>query len=306
MVLGVAFAAGLLLVARQTRRIGRVMEAVDQISRGDLKRRLADGGRDEFGRLAKLVDAMLDDVERLMHEVKGTCDSIAHDLRAPLGCARVHLVRYLDEAERAGIEPVERALSDIDTTLTRFAALLRLSEIEARALFEQRPPVSVTALVKKIGEVLDPVATGQGVELRYELAFIPVVYGDEQLLFEAIYNLVENAVKFSRDGGTVTVRTVVSAAEPVLIVRGRGPGIPPGELPVMGRRFFRGSAAAGVPGSGLGLALVQAVARLHRFNLSFADTEPGTEVRFEFRIDPALSATARAGLRVSPGHREAA
>jgi signal transduction histidine kinase len=284
-VFGVTLSAGFLLAARQARRISRVMETVNRISRGDLRQRLADGGRDEFGRLAELVDAMLDDVERLMHEVKDACDNIAHDLRTPLGRARLHLVQYIDETKPAAIEPVERALAEVDVTLMRFAALLRLSEIEARALPERFSAVSLPVLVEKIGEILEPVADERDVSLKYELGQVPPVSGDEQLLFEAIYNLVENAVKFSSRGGTVTLRTVAGPTGPTFIVRDRGPGIPASELPMIGRRFFRGRAVAGIPGSGLGLSLALAVARLHHFRLSFADAGPGTEVRIEFRTD---------------------
>jgi signal transduction histidine kinase len=282
-VFGVTIAVGLILPARQTRRIGRVMEAVDRIARGELHRRLADDGCDEFGRLAQLVDAMLDDIERLMQEVKGACDSIAHDLRTPLSRARLHLVQHLDETKHAAAEPVERALAELDTTLMRFAALLRLSEIEAHALPERFSAVSLPVLIEKIGEVLEPVADEHDVSLKYELGQVPPVTGDEQLLFEAIYNLVENAVKFSSRGHTVTVRTIAGPMGPTLIVRDSGPGIPASELPMVGRRFFRGRAAAGIPGNGLGLSLALAVARLHRGRLSFADAGPGTEARFEFR-----------------------
>lgn len=284
-VLGVTFAAGFLLAARQASRISRVMEAVDRIARGELHRRLADGGRDEFGRLANLVDTMLDDIERLLQEVKGACDSIAHDLRTPLSRARLHLVRYLDETGHAAVEPVERALAEVDVTLMRFAALLRLSEIEARALPKHFSAVSLPVLVEKIGEILEPMADERDVALTYALAEVPSVSGDEQLLFEAIYNIVENAVKFSRRGGTVTMCTVAGPMGPTLIVRDGGSGIPASELPMVGRRFFRGRAAVGIPGSGLGLSLALAVARLHHCRLSFADAGPGTEARFEFRTD---------------------
>jgi signal transduction histidine kinase len=277
--------AGFMLAARQTQRINRVMDAVDRIARGNLHRRLADGGRDEFGRLTGLVDAMLDDIERLMQEVKGACDSIAHDLRTPLGRARLHLVQYLDETKHVAVESVECALTEVDVTLTRFAALLRLSEIEARALPERFCAVSLPSLVEKIGEILEPLAEEHDVSLNYELGQVPAVSGDEQLLFEAIYNLVENAVKFSRRGGTVTVRTVAGPTGPALVVRDSGPGIPASELSMIGTRFFRGRAAAGVPGSGLGLSLALAVARLHHCRLAFGDAGPGTEVRFEFHAE---------------------
>jgi signal transduction histidine kinase len=284
-VFGLTCAAGLLLAARQTLRIRRVMEAAGRISRGELHRRLADGGRDEFGKLARLVDAMLDDIERLMQEVKSACDSIAHDLRTPLGRARLHLVQYLDETRHEPVEPVQRALAEVDVTLTRFTALLRLSEIEARARPEFYSAVSIAVLIERIGEILEPVADERNVALKYELEQVPAVSGDEQLLFEAIYNLVENAVKFSRDGGTVTVRTIAGPTGPTLIVRDRGPGIPASELPMIGQRFFRGRAAAGIPGSGLGLSLVQAIARLHHCHLSFDDARPGTEAWLAFPAD---------------------
>jgi signal transduction histidine kinase len=258
---------------------------VDRISRGDLRRRLADGGSDEFGRLANLVDAMLDDIARLMQEVKSTCDCIAHDLRTPLGRARLHLAQYLEETKHVAVEPVERALGEVDVTLTRFAALLRLSEIEARALSAHFSAVSLPELVEKIVEILKPAGDERDVSLKCELEQVPSISGDEQLLFEAIYNLVENAVKFSRRGGTVTLRTFAEPTGPILVVQDSGPGIPASELAMIGTRFFRGRAASGIPGSGLGLSLALAVARLHHCRLSFADAAPGTEARLEFRAD---------------------
>ena len=149
-------------------------------------------------------------------------------------------------------EPAEPPLEDIDATLTRFNALLRLSEIEARAQPERLPLVSLPVLMERIREILGPMAEEHDVVLKCESRWVPPVCGDDQLLFEAIYNLVENAVKFSSSGHKVKVGTIVGSMGLTIVIRDSGRGIPASELPMLGKCFFRGRASEGTQGNGLG------------------------------------------------------
>ena len=271
-----ALAGGALLAFRGQRRIEAIHRAARRIMAGHLGQRLqARRDGDDVDKLAAIVNGMLDEIERLMMEVKGVGDDIAHDLRTPLTRVRMALERGRNDA--ATVEAlravVDRAITGIDHALGIITALLRIAEIEQGRRRAGFASVDLAEIVREVADLYEPIAEDRGLDLRVEAASVPAwVRGDRDLLFEALANLVDNAVKFTPAGGRVVLAL---AAEPggncILRVSDTGPGIPQAERDAVLRRFYRSDPSrAKVPGTGLGLSLVAAIASLHGFTLDIA------------------------------------
>ena len=260
------------------RTLANVSATAAAIAGGDLTQRVRLSGRgDEFDQLAEVINDMLDRISRLMEGVRQVSNAIAHDLRTPIARARTRLEDAMLHAETP-VElrsAIERATADLDGIVMIFQALLRIAEIESgsqRAAFAR---VDLTAPLASVVELYDAVAEEQSVTLSASLPDRLPMFGDAALIQQAVANLVDNAVKFSPAGGTVALsaRRLPSGLE--IVVADHGPGIPQDERAKATQRFYRGETARHTPGSGLGLALVQAVAQLHGGSLRLEDAEPG-------------------------------
>ncbi|QKS02098.1 HAMP domain-containing histidine kinase [Sphingomonas sp. CL5.1] len=265
------------------RRVRDLQAASRAIAAGDLALRMPIAGRhDELDLFADTVNAMVEDVARTIAQVKGVTDAIAHDLRTPLTRVRAGLHRIAqDDALSPGQrERLESAVVDLDTVLERFAALLRISELEAGQRRAGFASVDLGAIAARVGELYEPLAEDSGIALVIDCAPLPF-HGDEKLLFEAVSNLVDNAIKFGREGGHVSVVTGGGDEDWLLDVRDDGPGIAADEREAVLRRFHRGSNAAGAPGSGLGLSVVSAILGLHGLRLELLYAGPGLIARIQ-------------------------
>jgi signal transduction histidine kinase len=214
---------------------------------------------------------------RLMDGVREVSNAIAHDLRTPITRARTRLEDAAIHATSEGElrVAVERALTDLDGIVAVFQALLRISEIEAGARRSAFAPVDLVQLLQDLTELYDAVAEERGMVLKTEIADSLPVFGDRDMIQQAVANLLDNAVKFSPEGGEITVRAGMVAGMVRIEVTDQGPGIPESDRPRATERFFRGEQARSTPGSGLGLALVQAVAQLHGGEVQLLDAGPG-------------------------------
>ena len=283
--LGAGVAGGLALSMRQMRRVAEIRRVTQRISQGDLSQRLPIGGRDELDMLANLVNHMLAEVERLMNEVKGACDGIAHDLRTPLAHVRTLLVRTAEQAgasdDEVLVSLVARARAETDALLERFRAMLRISEIASLNRRGGFAEVRLDELVREVGELYEPLAEDRSTTLSIEAAPVEAIHGDRALLFEMLTNLVNNAIKFTPPGGAVRVTLKYTAAGPRIDIVDNGPGIPEDEREAVLQRFYRATNARQVAGSGLGLSVVSAVISVHDFSMRIADAEPGTRVTIE-------------------------
>ncbi len=304
-VLGLSGAA--VVGANAVRRIDGITLATRRIVSGDLSERLpTHGERDDFDRLAHVINDMLSELERLMQEVKGVCDNIAHDLRTPLTRLLAGLERTRRRAgsveEHAGA--IDEAIVEMRGILQTFAALLRISEVESGARRAGFTDTDVAEVLADAVELYEPVAEARGIRLWLAAPEErPVMRGDPNLLFEVVGNLVDNAVKFTQPGGCVTVRCIADSRTVGFEVEDNGPGIPPAERDAVQRRFYRTEESRRTPGSGLGLALVAAVARLHGMELTIADAGPGCRVTV-IRLEPTLTAGDTDG--VVPAEKHAA
>jgi signal transduction histidine kinase len=231
--------------------------------------------------LAGVANAMMDETERLLWEVKSVGDNVAHDLRTPLNRLRGLLYRTHQEAGLAGPqrEMIAQALAETDELLTRFRALQRIGEIERRERQASFEPVRLQSVLEHVVELHEPLAEDRGVVLAADIAAdAPEVSADPTLLFEAVSNVVDNALKFTPRGGKVSVRLAVREEGPRIEVADNGPGVPEDERDAVLQRFYRTQRARAEPGSGLGLSIVAAIARLHHFTLVLEDAHPGLRV----------------------------
>ncbi len=286
--LGVAGALAVRSLFRIT--INDVAATAAAFSRGDLTRRVrVTGMGDEFDRLAEEINNMLDRVASLMDGVRQVSNAIAHDLRTPITRARARLE---DAGRSARSEAdlhaaIERAQSDLDGIVAVFQALLRISEIEAGARRSAFARVDLGPLLFDLAELYTAAAEENGQVLVHDIPPILPIFGDRDMLQQAVANLLDNALKFSPPGSTIRLAAGASGRMLEISVSDQGPGIPPEDRARATERFFRGETARSTPGSGLGLSLVQAVAVLHGGTLRLEDNRPGLRAVMSM---PALTA----------------
>jgi signal transduction histidine kinase len=296
--LALSILGGVLLAGRARRRLASTEAAVARVMRGDLHQRLPVGeAGDEFDRLARDVNAMLDAIERLVEEVRGVGDAVAHDLRTPLTRLRLRLERGRDQARDINElrEAVDQGLVWIDQTLEMVTAVLRIGEIEHGQRCAAFGSVDLGVVVSEAVELFEPLAEEKGVELGVEITTTPLlVEADRNLIFEAISNLLDNAIKFTSAGGTVKVKLVRHDGGAVVSIEDTGPGIAASERDKVFKRFYRAEQARQTPGNGLGLGLVAAIAKLHGFSLTVGD-RLGGGCRVEVGCPTALQRVTQTG-----------
>ena len=268
---------GFLLSRGPFQRVRNIETAIQPIMRGDLGARLpVSGRRDEVDMLAAIVNRMLDRIERLLGEVKGVSDNIAHDLRTPLTRLRAQLYRLQTESDPTDPRTamLERCIVDTDGLLDRFRALLRISELEdlrRRAGFGE---VDLSDTLRRVHELYTPLAEDKGVTFALTVAEALPLQADAHLLIEALSNLVANAIKFTPHGGMVELRASRTPNGARVDVLDNGPGIPPAERGAVLQRFHRSESGRETTGFGLGLSIVAAIIRLHDFRLEISDNTP--------------------------------
>ena len=269
--LGFAVLAAVFLSRRAQRRVGAVAAAAARIVSGNLRERLPmRGATDSFDQLARIVNGMLDEIETLMRELAQVGNDIAHDLRTPLTRVRAALERARENAgSLAELQAaVDRAIVGLDKSLAIITALLRIAEIEHGRRLAGFGVVELASLLREVAELYAPMAEDKGIALSCAAGEPVTVRGDRDLLFEAIANLVDNAVKFTPAGGAIALNLAAHDHGFALRVLDTGPGIPAAERGAVTRPFYRSDKSRNTPGSGLGLSLVAAIAKLHGFALT--------------------------------------
>jgi signal transduction histidine kinase len=278
--LGLAIVIGLILSSRVQDRLAGVNKKIQRIVAGDLRERLPTlKSNDPFDQLALSVNQMLDEIEALINEIAGVGNDIAHDLRTPLTRVRVRLERgrarasTLDELRTV----VDKSIIGLDQSLAVITGLLRIAEIEHSRRLDGFSEVKLGPLLHEVAELYEPIAEDKHVSLRVEAPAEAIMRGDRDLLFEAIANLVDNAVKFTPEGGRVTLALLRRGEEAVMQVSDSGPGIPEAERQAVTKRFYRSDKSRNAEGLGLGLSLVAAIVKLHGFRLGIG-SGPGCTV----------------------------
>jgi signal transduction histidine kinase len=282
------------------RTVGRI-ETINATSRaimqgGPDKRIPLRGTGDEWDRVAENLNSMLDRIEILMQEVKQVSDNVAHDLRTPLSRLRGRLEKAYHR-QRNGEEDqtlIGDAIANLDAVLRIFSSITRIGQIEAKAQRIAFRSVNITETMYDVVELYDAAAEEKGVHLRL-IGDGPVfVTGDRDLIFDAVANLVDNAIKHGRRAGHVTVEVGEgSDCGAIISVADDGPGIPAAEYSNVFKRFYRLERSRHAAGNGLGLSLVGAVASLHGANIEMLDNVPGLRVRLVFPTTSGPGAKVR-------------
>jgi signal transduction histidine kinase len=275
LILVAGLALGFMLSAAPLQRLRKLQAVAEDIARGDLKRRMPVSDRgDELDTFAGAVNFMIGEVERLIAEVKGATEVIAHDLLSPLASASMQL-RRIQRSDVYDPQAVERVAARIEEVSERFRAIMRIAELDARQRRAGFTALDLSEVIAPVAELYQPLAESNGLRLLATTERGTTVEGDAKLLFEAVSNLVDNALKFSGRGSTVRIHPGPDPQRPQLIVEDDGPGIPATERNLVLQRFYRGERSRSIVGSGLGLSVVAAIVRLHGFNLHLEDADPG-------------------------------
>ena len=286
--------AGLLvgLITRRAlmSRVNSIRQTISAVIHGDLKHRLPTGRNDdELNTLSRTINGMLEQIELLVHGVRNVSNSIAHDLRTPLAELRSRLEELTlvrPPPERTYAE-IDGAVADIDRVIRIFDALLRLAEIDAGMRRSGFVAVDVADVAANAVEFYAPAAELKNIDLAIRSDGPVWVSGDAVLLAQAISNLIDNALKYAPVNGAIEVAAKRGEGTAEISVSDNGPGIAESERGKVVERFYRGDTSRGTPGVGLGLSLVQAVAKLHGSTLELSDRNPGLRVAFAIPLDAA-------------------
>jgi len=260
------------------KRIDRMTDASRKIMAGDLSQRLPSGGSgDEFDRMSDSLNTMLERIEKLNEGLRQVSDNIAHDLKTPLTRLRNKAADALDSADGEGRRvALEGIIGESDQLIRTFNALLMISRVEAGSVAAEMTPIDLSSIVADTAELYEPLAEEAGLALTTDIEPGVEVQGNRELIGQAIFNLIDNAVKYA-PGGTgkpeVTLRLLQRPDGVHLCVADHGAGVPAVKREEVVKRFFRMDESRSKPGTGLGLSLVEAVMELHGGRLELSDTD---------------------------------
>ncbi|MGO4390850.1 sensor histidine kinase [Variovorax sp. M-6] len=262
------------------RSVGEVRRTAARIAGGDLHERVAlSGTDDEFELLSHEINGMLDRIESLMDGVRHVSDTMAHNLRTPLTRVLLRLRKAQQDGSSAQEQAIADAIGELEGLAVMAQKLLQIAEAEAGARRRHFEAIALDVLVEEVVELYDAAAQAQGLVLRREPLEPVRVLGDADLLVGVAGNLLDNAFKYAGAGALIRIGTCRVGDRAVLVVQDDGPGIAPADLERIGIRFVRLDTR--LPGHGLGLASVRAVAALHGGSVRFADANPGLIVQVE-------------------------
>ena len=264
-------------------RIGRIRRTTARIAAGELSSRIVVMGNDEFARLGDDINRMLDRIEALMDGVRHVSNSIAHDLRTPLSRVRSRLDRALQASADpdALVADARLAIEDIDSVISLFDKLLQIAALESGVRAGTFEKLDLAAIAHDMTELYEAAADEQGVALGFT-GLPTTIRGDRDLLASALASLIDNAIKYGRGGGRIDVAVETIDGAPTLAVRDYGPGVPLEDMDKITRRFYRVDQSRHLPGNGLGLATVVAIAQLHDATLALRRAAPGFEACVTF------------------------
>jgi signal transduction histidine kinase len=293
-IIALGLLGGLILSRWMLTRLERINRSTSRIMAGEFGRRIATHGNgDEFDDLAQNLNAMLDRIERLLAGMRQVSEDIAHDLRTPLNRMRsrieVALMGAPDSEESRAL--LEDTLRDADGLIETFNALLAIARAEAGAQHGDWERLDLAELARDVAELYEPLAEEASITLRLDARDGAFILGHRQLVAQAIANVADNAIKYTPAGGTVAISTIAQPT-PAVTITDTGPGIPVDQRERAKQRFVRLDAQRSTPGSGLGLSLVDAVAKLHEARLMLADNAPGLKVTLSFKPAPAARVEA--------------
>ena len=294
MALAMGLVGGVYISYKVLARVEGVSVTANQIMAGDLSERMPiKGNGDEFDRLSTSLNNMLDRLELLMQGMKQVSDNIAHDLKTPLTRMRTRIETSL--AQGAGDEErrnaLETALDDADQLISTFNALLHIARLEAGNTSLKMEALDFSFIAQDVLELYEPSAEDAGLPLKIEIEQGLTLYGNRELIAQAISNILDNAIKYGALGDEATQKDIIVQAKKeagmiYFSIADRGIGIPQQEHERVLERFVRLEKSRTSPGNGLGLSLVRAIISIHKGDIILSDHKPGLKVMFTF---PALT-----------------
>lgn len=263
-------------------RINRIAAiAQNMVDTGDLSQRLSIDSRwDDLSNLSEVLNGFLDKIEALMNGVREVSNSIAHDLRTPLSGLRNNIESL--KGRPVSDHHLEALLADADRILAVFQALLRIANIEKGKRSIPAADVDLEKIIHDVTELYEPVAEEKKIKLSVDTSK-SYIRGDGDLLFQLFANVLDNAIKFSPEGGVIKLFGGKIDQQAVAIIEDQGPGIPESEKDKVFRHFYRGDSSRSAPGNGLGLSLVRAISDQHKSQIFLEDAGPGLRVRIIFQ-----------------------
>jgi len=296
LMLFLGIAGGAVMSRNLVARLDSINETSREIMAGDLSRRVpVRGNGDEFDILAANLNRMLERIERLMRGMREVTDSVAHDLRTPLNRLRNRIDAALRRLppDSAEYGEIESAAVEIDQLIATFNALLLIAEAEAGMAREAMARVDLREVVEGIAELYDALAEEKGVTFEVVPSGVAMILGNKRLIAQALANLVDNAIKYTPEGGSIRVSIENRPTGIALVVADTGIGIPNEDRARVLDRFVRLEASRHSPGTGLGLSLVVAVAKLHDAKLDLSDNGPGLKATLLFPHETAVRTPPR-------------
>jgi signal transduction histidine kinase len=276
---------GALMSRNLIRRLDTITRTSSAIVAGDFSRRVPlTGRRDEFDVLSENLNVMLDRTERLMKSMREVVDSVAHDLRTPLNRLRNRLEdiqRRLDP-EDPHLDDIDAAIAETDRLIATFNALLLIAEADSGITRGTMSVIDLSAVVADVADLYAPLAEEKNIALELAPSGVLAVEGNRSLVSQMLANLIDNAIKYTPAGGHVWVSAAETPRGIDLRVSDSGPGIPAADRPRVLERFVRLEKSRNSPGTGLGLSLVAAVARMHDAKLALDDNHPGLKATVSF------------------------
>lgn len=266
-------------------RINKIANTVKEImSTGDLSRRIyVDSNWDDMSYLAKILNDLLKKIESLMHSIRDVSDNIAHDLRTPITRLRGELEGLKNK--KLSEKDIDILVSEADSILSIFNSLLRIANIEKGKQSQSFKEIKIKNILSDVIELYEPLADEKNILINKTLEANIKVFGDTDLIFQMLANLLDNAIKFSSLNGDVFVILKKIDDKPAVIISDSGSGISKEELEKVFDRFYRSDKSRNTPGSGLGLSMVKAVCELHKAKIIIDDNKPGVKVTILFPSD---------------------
>ena len=271
-------AGGFFISRKMLARLEVINETSQRIIAGELEQRVPVSSRqDEFDRLSANLNQMLDQIQELMDGIRQVSDNIAHDLKTPLFRLRQKLESLTSRAssDSTPAQELQDALAEADRLLNLFNALLRIARLESESARTIKQPLSLSDLVHDVAELYEPLSEEKHQHLSVNVQAPVSILADRDMLFQALANLVDNAVKYTPEGGHICLTVTAETSRGGVTVCDSGPGIASAEQEKVFQRFYRTDVSRSTPGNGLGLSLVRAVVHLHNGKVVLRDNDPG-------------------------------
>ena len=286
MVLTLGMAGGFIVSRNTIRKINIMNSTILNIQKGNLDLRIPYYSSDtDYDLLATNINNMLDQIRLLIANIQNISNHISHDLRTPLTRMRGKLETVLSSASHQQTDNILDAIEEADTLLSAFNAILRISKVESGAAKADFTLLSLNKLIEDVVEFYEPLASDQQMKINIQLNTETKINGDRDMLFQAIANILDNAIKYSDVNGAIDISIAAENSNVILQIADNGHGIPEVERENVFERFFQLSKHRGSQGHGLGLSLVAAIAKLHKATIQLGDNSPGLIVKITFPIE---------------------